>query len=108
MSLFDSDDVKAELAFDKATKFAGLHCEDGVIERAHHCALGKESQVAAFDLRLGIVRVFLGQLGEVLALTQSIQYRLSLLARLVLGQGLWLCIGIFLIFVLSRGRRRLS
>ena len=59
---------------------AGLQLEGDIGEFRHHLVLGEEAEVAAVG-RAGILRLFLGDFGEIAALLQFVGDRL----RLVLG-----------------------
>ena len=70
---------------------AGLQLEGDLVERRDHLALGEVIQVAALR-GAAVLRVLLGELGEVRAGLRLLQHRVDLGARLLLRRGVGLLV----------------
>ena len=73
----DLDDVPAELRLHRIGNLAGLERERDLGEFRHHLFLGEEAEIAAIG-RARILRLLLGQLGEIGALVEFGLDRLGL------------------------------
>src|SRR5215471_370326 len=66
--ILDPDNMKAELGFNQPACLTGLQREGGRLKRGNHLAPREVAKVPAAGLRAGIVRIVLGERGEVFPL----------------------------------------
>ena len=77
----------AELGLDRPADLARLHFEGDLLELGDHLSPAEGSQLPALPLPGRVIRVFVGQLGEVLSLDRAGVERLGLLPGLGVGRG---------------------
>src|SRR5262249_31374635 len=84
--LLDLDDVVAVLRLDHRRELAGLGLERGLLDPRNHLAVSDRPGAAAARARTGVVRFFLGQLGEIGAAGDLLADVFGLGLGLVVGQ----------------------
>ena len=81
--VFKLDDMIAEGRLYGFADIAFFHRVSRVFKLFHQCAFLQPSQFASFFCRSGILRVFLGQFGEVASMQKHVVYRVGALLCLV-------------------------